>query len=75
MRVAAAPATVAMGMATSGGTPCSHNNEVLLKDMGLMVYVKVNSDVLLEWILKKGIPAFFPHPDDPKKSLNILLKE
>ena len=33
----------------------------------------VAPDELLRRIVKGGIPAFFPYPDDPKKSLDEIL--
>ena len=35
----------------------------------------VDKIVLLPRILKHGVPAFFSHPNDPKKSLDELLKK
>lgn len=59
--------------ACGGGTPLKNKNRKILKNMGKNIFLDVNKDVLLERILKDGIPSFFPYPDDPEKSLDELL--
>ena len=60
-------------LSTGGGLPLSEENRGLLRAMGTIVFLDVDEDVLLERIVSRGIPAFFPYPDDPKKSLTELL--
>jgi shikimate kinase len=60
-------------LATGGGLPLAEENRALLKRMGIIVFLDVAEDVLLARITSRGIPAFFPYPDDPAKSLAELL--
>ncbi len=62
-------------LACGGGTPLNESNQEILKELGKVIFLDVDKIVLLPRILKHGIPAFFPYPDDPKKSLNELLKK
>jgi shikimate kinase len=41
--------------------------------MGTIVFLDVVQDVLLARIVARGVPAFFPYPDDPARSLAELL--
>lgn len=56
-----------------GGTPLSQENQKLLKSMGTIIFLDVDEAVLLARIIKGGVPAFFPFPNDPKRSLHTLL--
>lgn len=60
-------------LATGGGLPLAEENRPLLKGMGTVVFLDVAPEVLLPRIVRGGIPAFFPYPDDPAKSLAELL--
>jgi shikimate kinase len=60
-------------LATGGGLPLAEENRTLLRQMGTIVFLDVGRDVLLPRILAGGIPAFFPYPDDPAKSLAEIL--
>ncbi len=60
-------------LATGGGLPLAEENRPLLKRMGYIVFLDVAPKVLLGRIVARGIPAFFPYPDDPAKSLAELL--
>ncbi len=60
-------------LATGGGLPLAEENRPLLRGLGLVVFLDVASEVLLPRIVRGGIPAFFPYPDDPARSLEELL--
>jgi len=62
-------------LACGGGTPLDPENQVLLRRLGKIIFLDAKEDILLPRILKHGIPAFFPYPDDPKKSLSELLEK
>ena len=62
-------------LSCGGGTPLDLENQKLLKQLGKIIFLDANEDVLLPRILKHGIPAFFPFPNNPKKSLRQLLKK
>ncbi len=60
-------------LATGGGLPLAEENRPLLKGMGTIVFLDVAQEVLLPRIVSGGIPAFFPYPEDPARSLAELL--
>lgn len=60
-------------LATGGGLPLADENRPLLRGLGINVFLDVPEKVLLPRIVSHGIPAFFPHPDDPARSLAELL--
>lgn len=60
-------------LACGGGTPLNMANQKILKNLGKIIYLKPDNDALLERIIKNGTPAFFPYPDDPKKSFDEVL--
>jgi shikimate kinase len=60
-------------LATGGGLPLAEENRPLLKRLGIIVFLDVAPEVLLPRIVRGGIPAFFPHPEDPARSLAELL--
>lgn len=60
-------------LATGGGLPLAEENRPILRSMGVIVFLDVAEDVLLSRIVRGGIPAFFPYPDDPARSLAELL--
>lgn len=60
-------------LSTGGGLPLAEENRGLLRGMGTVVFLDVRDDVLLERIVSRGIPAFFPYPDDPRRSLEEIL--
>jgi shikimate kinase len=62
-------------LSCGGGTPLNINNQKLLKRLGKIIFLNADEETLLPRILKHGIPAFFPFPDDPEKSLKNLLKK
>jgi shikimate kinase len=61
-------------LATGGGLPLAEENRVLLGRLGTVVFLDVVQEVLLPRIVRRGIPAFFPYPDDPARSLAELLE-
>lgn len=60
-------------LATGGGLPLTEENRGILKQMGTVVYLDVRQDVLYTRIVAGGVPAFFPYPDDPRRSLAEVL--
>ena len=60
-------------LSCGGGTPLDTNNQILLRHLGKIIFLDADEKVLLPRILKHGVPAFFPYPSDPKKSLSELL--
>ena len=60
-------------LATGGGLPLTEENRPLLKGLGIIVFLDVAQEVLLPRIIARGVPAFFPYPDDPARSLAELL--
>jgi shikimate kinase len=71
--LAAARSEAPFVLATGGGLPLAEENRILLRRMGTIVFLDVAQDVLLPRITARGIPAFFPYPNDPAKSLAELL--
>ena len=71
--LAAAQSEAPFVLATGGGLPLAAENRPLLKGMGTVVFLDVAQEVLLARIVTGGIPAFFPYPDDPARSLAELL--
>lgn len=62
-------------LSCGGGTSLNENNQKILKELGRVIFLDADKMVLLPRILKHGVPAFFPYPADPKKSLEELLKK
>jgi shikimate kinase len=62
-------------LSCGGQTPLQEENQPILTRLGTVVYLQVARDVLLQRILAQGVPASFPYPDDPARSLDILLAE
>lgn len=60
-------------LATGGGLPLAEENRPILRSMGVIVFLDVSEEVLLPRIVRGGVPAFFPYPDDPARSLAELL--
>ncbi len=61
-------------LSTGGGTPLDEKNRGALKKLGKVVFLDAEDAVLLPRIIAKGVPAFFPYPDDPEKSLAELME-
>lgn len=61
-------------LATGGGLPLAEENRATLRRLGAVVFLDVSQEVLLPRIVAGGIPAFFPYPEDPAKSLAELLE-
>jgi shikimate kinase len=62
-------------LSCGGQTPLQEENQPILARLGTVVYLQVARDVLLQRILAQGVPASFPYPDDPARSLDVLLAE
>jgi shikimate kinase len=62
-------------LSCGGQTPLQAENQAVLKRLGTVVYLQVARNVLLQRILAQGVPASFPYPDDPARSLDVLLAE
>lgn len=62
-------------LSCGGGTPLDLENQKLLKQLGKIIFLDVDKEILLPRIVKHGIPAFFPFPNNPKKSLRELLEK
>lgn len=62
-------------LSCGGGTPMKKENQKLLKQMGEIIYLKGDKDLLLRRTLAKGIPAYFPYKDDPKRSFDEIVEE
>jgi shikimate kinase len=60
-------------LAVGGGTPLTEPNRHVLRALGTVVLLDPEPAVLLARILRDGVPAFFPYPDDPARSLDELL--
>lgn len=61
--------------ACGGGTPLKNKNKKILKNLGVNIFLEVSREVLLERILKNGIPSFFPYQLDPDKSFDELMRK
>jgi len=59
-------------LACGGRTPLQEENHEILLGLGKIIFLNLETGVLLKRILAQGIPAFFPYPDDPERSLNEL---
>ena len=62
-------------LSCGGQTPLQEENQPVLTRLGTVVYLQAARDVLLRRILAQGVPASFPYPDDPARSLDVLLAE
>ncbi len=62
-------------LSCGGGTPLKAENIALLKKIGKIIFLDLDKKILLSRIIKNGIPPFFTSPKNPKKSLELLLKE
>ncbi|HEY7419954.1 MAG TPA: shikimate kinase [Ktedonobacteraceae bacterium] len=67
--------TTKIALACGGQTPLREKNQQILSGLGTIIYLQVSEPVLLKRILAHGVPAFFPYPDDPEKSLHELLAQ
>ncbi|MFA5770107.1 MAG: shikimate kinase [Patescibacteria group bacterium] len=62
-------------LSCGGGTPLNSDNQLLLHKLGKIFFLNTNGGILLPRIIKNGVPAFFPYPNNPKKSLDELLEK
>ncbi|MCF7861596.1 shikimate kinase [Candidatus Woesearchaeota archaeon] len=63
-----------MVVSTGGSTPLDKKNQDIIKEIGMMVYICADPDIIYERIIKNGIPAFFDEVK-PRKSFDELLAE
>jgi len=62
-------------LSCGGGTVLPETNQKIIRRMGTIILLNTDKKILLDRIIKDGIPAFFPYPSNPEKSLNILMME
>ena len=62
-------------VALGGGTPIRPENHSFVKKLGTVIYLLPDKDIVYNRILKKGVPAFFPYPEDPRRSFEELWQE
>lgn len=60
-------------LSCGGGAPLKNQNRKILRHMGKIIFIDTKNNVLLERILKEGIPSFFPPDLDPEIALEQLL--
>jgi shikimate kinase len=60
-------------LAVGGGTPLAEQNRQRLRDLGTVVFLDTDQNVLLARITAYGVPAFFPDPANPAQSLSDVL--
>jgi shikimate kinase len=60
-------------LATGGGTPLHEVSRRILQSLGTVVFLDVDAATLLPRITAGGVPAFFPYPGNPARSLDELL--
>lgn len=60
---------------SGGGIVLKEQNRKILKSLGTVVWIKVDPEINYERIMSKGVPGFFPYPDDPKRSFTVLWQE
>lgn len=57
-----------------GGTVMQDENRRMVQDIGTIIYIQVDADVLFDRIIRDGIPAFFD-PEKPRESFDKLYAE
>jgi len=62
-------------LSCGGKTPLNPLNRIILKKIGVIIFLNTAKNVLLGRIIKDGIPATFPYQNDPEKSLAEILNE
>ncbi len=62
-------------LSCGGRTPLQEVNQEILAGLGKIFFLQVEKAVLLQRLLAQGIPAFFPYPNNPEKSLDELLAQ
>jgi shikimate kinase len=72
MSIVRSPKRKPFVLSCGGGTPMYSVNQQLLRDLGLIIFLDTDQDVILARINRDGIPGFFPVKNDPKKSLQLL---
>ena len=61
-------------LACGGGTPIITANQAILKQLGVIVFLDTDRDIVFKRIMTNGVPAFFANRDKPSESINELLK-
>ncbi len=74
-RIAREPQYADIVFACGGRTPLQEENQPILKELGTIIFLNVENTVLLRHIMAQGTPAFFRYKDDPRRSLDELLRE
>lgn len=62
-------------LACGGRTTLISENQKILHKLGTIIYLKPNKEALYQRIIKNGIPAFFPYPNDPRRSFDQILRQ
>ncbi len=58
-----------------GGLPMRKANQVILKNMGTILWLKLDPEINFERIMRKGIPSIFADKDNPRASFRQLIEE
>lgn len=59
-------------LSCGGRTPLYKENQKIMHRMGITIYIHPDKKRLYERIMTNGIPAFFPYPEDPKRSFEEI---
>lgn len=60
---------------SSGSAPFQEENRKLLKQIGAILWLRVDPKITYQRLMQNGIPAFFKYPDDPQRSFDELWTE
>lgn len=72
-QIATLPGTENSVISVGGGAICDADSVRVLREIGIVVYIKVPLDVLFQRLTKHGFPAYLD-PKDPKASFLELAK-
>lgn len=56
----------------SGSAPLREKNRKILKNLGPIIWLKVNSEINYDRLIQNGIPSFFKYQDNPKRSFDEI---
>ena len=62
-------------LACGGGTPLLEANQLILEQLGMVVFLDVDEKILLRRMLMNGLPAYFPKNQKPEVSMVKILKK
>lgn len=62
-------------LAVGGGTPLGLDNQKVLKQIGKIIYLQCQPEILFQRMMTGGRPAFLPKGQDVKEAFNELLKK